>query len=113
VELPPAANAITLFEWVIGAPPVDEDRHNRWPFASGLHALCEDLVDLEEELHSKRFVSNTVSRPESDPPFEILRREDLSKEGWVSLCEQYGQSDAGAGHVTTPPAWSPPRALWH
>jgi hypothetical protein len=96
VELPPAANAIPLFEWVIGAPPDDKELQKPWPhFASGLHALCEDLRDLEEELHGKRFVSNSVSRPESDPPFETLRQEDFSEEEWARVCEQYGQSDAG------------------
>jgi hypothetical protein len=96
VELPPASDAIPLFKRVIGSPPDHEEQQNQWAhFASGLHKLCEDLRHLEEELHGKRFVSNSVYRPESDPPFERLRREDFSEEEWANLCEQYGQSDAG------------------
>ncbi len=93
VKLPPAADAISLFERVIGRPRDEEEQQNIWArFATGLHKLYEDLMHLDEELHGKRFVSNKVYRNENDPPFEgTLRREDFSEEQWARICAEFGQ----------------------
>lgn len=91
LELPPARQAIPLFEKVIGRPDA--------PFGGGLHGYCKDLRHLEEKFHGKRFASNLVF--ENEAGFEgILRRADYSDEDWSALCEGFSQDPRVTDEIT-------------
>jgi hypothetical protein len=90
MKLPPAREAIPLFKSVIGSP-FNQDPDRGWN--TGLYYLCARLMNLEEELHGKRFVWNTVYRPESELPSDhIFRREDFSDDDWIEVCERFSQN---------------------
>ncbi|MDP9478246.1 MAG: hypothetical protein M3R38_21630 [Actinomycetota bacterium] len=90
-ELPPARQAIPLFEKVIGSPDA--------PFGGGLHGYSKDLRHLEEKLHGKRFSSNLIF--ENEAGFEgTLRREDYSDEDWSELCEGFSQDPRVTDEIT-------------
>ncbi len=91
LELPPARQAIPLFEKVIGSP-------NAF-FGGGLYKYCDDLQHLEEKLHGKRFESNLIF--ENEAGFEgTLRREDHSAEDWSALCERFSQDPRVTDEIT-------------
>ncbi len=94
VKLPPARNAMRLFEEVIGCG-------DKNPFSAGLHGSCERLRDLEEELHGKRFVSNMVFRPEDGVGFEgTLRRGEHSEDEWRRICLSLSQDHKTTDEIT-------------
>jgi hypothetical protein len=102
VELPPAREAIPLFRQIIGLPNRFLDG-SLYSYISerGLHSYAEDLRDLEEELHGKRFVSNKVFRPENGVGFEgTLRRNDYSEEEWQQICEVLDQDQRVTDEIT-------------